>query len=94
MCGCSCFDEGVKGSSVVLGVMLMCVAAKIDVLLLFMLLYRFEGAADSSKTRLNLVFEYKVDIVVCILVNVYNMKKNTGLIVTVVSITSLYFYYI
>ena len=56
--------------------------------------YRFEGAADSSKTRLNLVFEYKVDIVVCILVKVYNMKKNTGLIVTVVSITSLYFYYI
>ena len=56
--------------------------------------YRFDAAADSSKTRLNLVFEYKVDIVVCILVKVYNTKKKAGLIVTVVSITSLYFYYI
>ena len=57
-------------------------------------MYRFEGADDSSKTRLNLVFEYMVDIVVCFLVKVYNMKKKTELIVTFVSITSLYFYYI
>jgi hypothetical protein len=56
--------------------------------------YRFEGADDSSKTRLNLVFEHMCNIVVCIPVKVYNMKKKTGLIVTFVSITSLYFYYI
>ena len=55
---------------------------------------RFEGADDSSKTRLNLVFEHMCNIVVCIPVKVYNMKKKTGLIVTFVSITSLYFYYI
>ena len=52
------------------------------------------GADDSSKTRLNLVFEHMCNIVVCIPVKVYNMKKKTGLIVTFVSITSLYFYYI
>ena len=56
--------------------------------------YRFEGADDSSKTRLNLVFEHMCNIVVCIPVKVYNMKKKTVLIVTFVSITSLYFYYI
>jgi hypothetical protein len=50
------FSEELFQGTCVLAV-LMCVAAKIDVLLLFMLLYRFEGAADSSKTRT--VYIYK-----------------------------------
>ena len=56
------------------------------------------GSAIVSKGRMvvkkrdsTLDFYTKVIIVVCTLVKVYNMKKKTGLIVTVVSITSLYF---
>ena len=51
----------------------------------------FEGADESEKRGSTLDFLMKVIIVVCTLVKVYNMKKKTGLIVTVVSITSLYF---
>ena len=51
----------------------------------------FEGADESEKRGSTLDFLMKVIIVVCTLVKVYNMKKKTELIVTVVSITSLYF---
>ena len=51
----------------------------------------FEGADESEKRGSTLDFLMKVIIVVCTLVKVDNMKKKTGLIVTVVSITSLYF---
>ena len=44
-----------------------------------------------KKRGSTLDLQMKVRIVVCTLVKVYNMKKKTELIVTVVSITSLYF---
>ena len=54
----------------------------------------FEGADESEKRGSTLDFLMKVIIVVCTLVKVYNIKKKTRLIVTAVSITSLYFKYI
>ena len=50
-----------------------------------------KGRMIVKKRDSTLDFTTKVIIVVCTLVKVYNMKKKTGLIVTVVSITSLYF---
>ena len=49
---------------------------------------------NQEKRGTTLDFLMKVIIVVCTLVKVYNIKKKTGLIVTAVSITSLYFKYI
>ena len=49
------------------------------------------GRMNQEKRGTTLDFLMKVIIVVCTLVKVYNMKKKTELIVTVVSITSLYF---
>ena len=50
-----------------------------------------KGRKVVKKRDSTLDFYTKVIIVVCTLVKVYNMKKKTELIVTVVSITSLYF---
>ena len=50
-----------------------------------------KGRMIVKKRDSTLDFTTKVIIVVCTLVKVYNMKKKTELIVTVVSITSLYF---
>ena len=50
-----------------------------------------KGRMILKKRGSTLDLQMKVIIVVCTLVKVYNMKKKTELIVTVVSITSLYF---
>jgi hypothetical protein len=50
-----------------------------------------KGRMIGKKRGTTLDFTMKVIIFVCTLVNVYNMKKKRELIVTVVSITSLYF---
>ena len=50
-----------------------------------------KGRMIGKKRGTTLDFTMKVIIFVCTLVNVYNMKKKIELIVTVVSITTLYF---
>ena len=50
-----------------------------------------KGRMIGKKRGTTLDFTMKVIIFVCTLVKVYNMEKKIELIVTVVSITSLYF---